>query len=83
MSRKIRIRTVRLYQVVEVDDETEAETVVFETLDGEEANNKAGFFRENYALSDCVNYDTNSQGDCGGRVENVNGTVICETCRNK
>lgn len=38
---------------------------------------------QDYALSDCVNWDTNTQGDCGGRVERVNGVVICETCRNK
>lgn len=36
-----------------------------------------------YSLSDCVNWETNTQGDCGGRVEEVDGVVICETCRNR
>lgn len=35
-----------------------------------------------YALDDCVNWKTNVLGDCGGRVEMVNGQVVCETCRN-
>ena len=36
-----------------------------------------------YSLSDCVNYSTNVMGDCGGRVEEVNGQIVCENCRNK
>lgn len=36
-----------------------------------------------YALSDCINWYVNEKGDCGGRVENIDGTVICENCRNK
>lgn len=36
-----------------------------------------------YALSDCVNWKKNPKGDCGGRMEVINGTVICETCANR
>lgn len=36
-----------------------------------------------YALSDCANWESNVQGDCGGRVERVGDTVLCETCRNR
>lgn len=36
-----------------------------------------------YSLSECVNYETNESGDCGGRVTLVNGVVMCETCRNR
>ena len=54
-----------------------------------EINHPDGEFREMlpgrrmYALSDCINWSTNQQGDCGGRVENVGGVIICENCRNK
>jgi hypothetical protein len=36
-----------------------------------------------YSLSDCVNWETNTLGNCGGRVEMVNGIILCETCRNR
>lgn len=36
-----------------------------------------------YSLSDCVNWETNTLGDCGGRVELVDGVVWCETCLNR
>jgi hypothetical protein len=36
-----------------------------------------------YALDDCINYATNNLGDCGGRIEEVGGQVICENCRNR
>lgn len=36
-----------------------------------------------FSLDDCMNYETNERGDCGGRVEIVNGQPICETCRNR
>lgn len=36
-----------------------------------------------FSLSDCVNWESNSQGDCGGRVEVANGVIVCETCRNR
>jgi len=36
-----------------------------------------------YSLSDCVNWETNVRGDCGGRVWMVNGVIICENCRNR
>lgn len=39
-------------------------------------------FRKDYSLSDCVNWTTNQLGNCSGRVELVNGTVVCEHCRN-
>ena len=35
------------------------------------------------ALSDCANWVTNERGDCGGRVECVEGVVLCENCRNR
>lgn len=42
-----------------------------------------------YSLSDCVNWNTNVRGDCGGRVEaNRNAqtgelVIMCETCWNR
>lgn len=36
-----------------------------------------------YSLSDCINYAVYNAGDCGGRVELVDGAVVCENCRNR
>ena len=42
-----------------------------------------------YALSDCINWDTNPNGDCGGRVEErtsrsgLTVSVKCENCYNR
>lgn len=32
------------------------------------------------ALNECVNWDTNRQGDCGGRMHRRLGVIICESC---
>jgi hypothetical protein len=36
-----------------------------------------------FSLADCVNWTTNTQGDCGGRIMHKRGKVICETCLNR
>lgn len=35
-----------------------------------------------YALSDCIYWEKNTLGDCSGRVEEVDGEIVCEHCRN-
>jgi len=69
------------------------QTHMFESIQGLFEN----FVNEQstYSLSDCFNYETNTQGDCGGRVELVTLTIsnsrgtdnikvpMCENCRNK
>ena len=43
---------------------------------------------DEYSLSDCINYDFNVMGDCGGRVElrlsrsGCTESVKCENCYN-
>jgi hypothetical protein len=32
------------------------------------------------ALNECVNWETNRQGDCGGRMHRRLGVTICESC---
>lgn len=61
---------------------------MYEKLEGEYAKWDA---EENgddghYALSDCANWSTNSQGDCGGPVEervSSGRRILCENCYNK
>lgn len=42
-----------------------------------------------YALSDCINWDRNEMGDCGGRVEprrsrtGLSVSIRCENCQAK
>ena len=38
---------------------------------------------DDFALSDCRYWVTNQMGNCGGRVELVDGQPICENCRNR
>lgn len=36
-----------------------------------------------FGLDDCMYWTTNERGNCGGRVEVVNGKPVCENCRNR
>lgn len=44
---------------------------------------------QEYSLSDCMNWETNEDGDCGGRVEErlsrsgLTVSIKCENCYNK
>lgn len=37
-------------------------------------------FGSEYSFSECVNYETNSLGDCGGRAYKHGRKIMCETC---
>lgn len=77
-----------LYQEVVNDlmdalDDNAPEGYYFGAIEGDGSD--FGFWKveDEYSLSDCANWETNSQGDCGGRVERLsNGVVLCENCRN-
>lgn len=37
-----------------------------------------------YSLADCINWETNEYGDCGGRMgTRSDGVVICAECFNR
>lgn len=38
---------------------------------------------EKHSLADCINWNNNPRGDCGGRMMRRNGKILCETCFNR
>lgn len=61
-------------------------SAMYDKLEDEYLKWDAEEYSDEHALSDCANWDTNSQGDCGGPVEerpSRGKRLLCENCFNK